>query len=208
MSNIYHGLLIFDYTESYSQEISWIVFFNSYKTNMPSKSLLRQKIKSKLEKILDESIKLYSDHIFLKLSEKINDFQTRFVYLPMGNEIQTDKLIKLLREKSKTVLVPKINEKDEMLGVEYKSGSKLFCWKYWILEVENWQEFKWEIDVAIVPGLGFTLDWKRLWRWKWYYDKFLWKNKKAYKIWICMPQQLIKNIPSENHDIPMDEILY
>jgi 5-formyltetrahydrofolate cyclo-ligase len=114
----------------------------------------------------------------------------------------------LLMQKWKTIVVPKIIENNEMTVIEYKSDSGLSPWKYWILEIDNWQEFTEKIDIAIIPWMAFTTDWKRLWRWKWYYDKFLWKNKKAYKIWICMPEQIIENIPVEKHDVIMDEIIY
>ena len=172
------------------------------------KQELRNSIQEKLKNISEEQIKEYSDAVFLKLAKKIDDFQTRFIYLSMDKEIQTNKIIQLLWKQWKTVLVPKVLANNEMITVEYKPDSILEKWSYWIMEVKYWREFLWEIDVVIVPWLAFTKDWKRLWRWKWYYDRFLWKNKKAYKIWICMPEQIVENIPVDEHDSMMDEVVF
>lgn len=172
------------------------------------KQILRDTIKEKLKNISDEQITQNSENIFLQLSEKINKFQTRFIYLAIDKEIQTEKIITFLRQRWKTVLVPKILWNNEMIATEYKPDSLLDKWLYWIMEVKNWKEFLWEIEVAIVPWLAFTKEWKRLWRGKWYYDKFLWRNKKVYKIWICMPEQIVENIPVDEHDVMMDEVLF
>ncbi|KAL6015985.1 SET domain-containing protein 5 [Candidozyma auris] len=68
------------------------------------------------------------------------------------------------------------------------------------------------LDVLVVPGLGFTLDGRRLGRGAAYYDKFLASyferfRQKPYLIGICFVEQLVDNIPTERHDWNLDEIV-
>ena len=65
-----------------------------------------------------------------------------------------------------------------------------------------------EFDVVIVPMLGF--DPKTLHRIGYgggYYDKFLATQESARKIGVCFEQGRLENIPAENHDFPLDQII-
>ena len=63
------------------------------------------------------------------------------------------------------------------------------------------------IDVAIVPGMGFDKSGHRLGRGKGYYDRFLPKAVNAYKIGVCFGFQKLEDIPSDNYDVIMDEVI-
>jgi 5-formyltetrahydrofolate cyclo-ligase len=47
----------------------------------------------------------------------------------------------------------------------------------------------------------------RLGRGKGYYDRLLPRLKNAYKIGVCFPFQFLDEIPSEAHDVVMDEVI-
>lgn len=65
-----------------------------------------------------------------------------------------------------------------------------------------------EIDVIVVPGVAFTRKGARLGRGKGYYDKYMSQSCfRAYKIGICYSCQLVDDLPCEEHDIMMDEII-
>lgn len=64
-----------------------------------------------------------------------------------------------------------------------------------------------EIDVAIIPGMAFDTQGNRLGRGKAYYDRFLPKIPGAYRIGIVFPFQLLSQIPTEETDIAMNEIV-
>lgn len=66
-----------------------------------------------------------------------------------------------------------------------------------------------DIDLIIVPGMAFDKEGHRLGRGKGYYDRFLSQPRilSAYKIGICLPHQLLESIPSEEHDIMMNEVI-
>lgn len=65
------------------------------------------------------------------------------------------------------------------------------------------------IDLAIVPGVAFDHAGHRLGRGGGYYDRFFARHKKhnIYKIGLCFDFQLMEQIPFEEHDIIMDEII-
>lgn len=66
---------------------------------MISKEKIRESIKQKLHNISDEEVIQNSDNIFLQIKEKLHQFESWFVYLTIGKETQTEKIINFLRER-------------------------------------------------------------------------------------------------------------
>ncbi len=64
------------------------------------------------------------------------------------------------------------------------------------------------IDLALIPGVAFDKYNYRLGRGLGWYDKLLKQNPHIYKIGICYKEQLIDKLPTEDHDIKMDEVIY
>ena len=64
-----------------------------------------------------------------------------------------------------------------------------------------------KIELAIVPGMAFDKQGHRLGRGKGYYDRLLPKLTNAYKLGVCFPYQYVEEVPTDEHDIRMDEVL-
>ena len=64
-----------------------------------------------------------------------------------------------------------------------------------------------QIDFALVPGMAFDAAGHRLGRGKGYYDRFLSTHPDIYKIGVCFPFQRVAEVPSEAHDVVMDEVI-
>ena len=64
------------------------------------------------------------------------------------------------------------------------------------------------IDLAVIPGVAFTPDGRRLGRGRGYYDRLLARFARAYTIGLAFPFQLLEDIPTEPHDIKLNEILF
>jgi len=62
------------------------------------------------------------------------------------------------------------------------------------------------INVILVPGVAFDRYGNRLGRGKAYYDKFL-HTTKALKVGVCFEEQLAEKIPTDHHDLPMDQVV-
>jgi 5-formyltetrahydrofolate cyclo-ligase len=141
-----------------------------------------------------------------KLSAK-NDKQTVIaLFAPLPDEPNVAPLIDELYKICKIVL-PRINgETMEFFPyspLAMKSGA------YGINEPQGETPvFPSEIDIMFVPGVAFTQQGSRMGRGKGYYDRYMsQKEFNAYKIGVCYLQQMVEELPLEEHDIPMDEIL-
>ncbi len=71
-----------------------------------------------------------------------------------------------------------------------------------------------KIDVALVPGMAFDAAGHRLGRGKGYYDRFLSSHLSSLNshpspllIGVCFPFQRVAEVPSEEHDVLMDEVI-
>jgi 5-formyltetrahydrofolate cyclo-ligase len=64
-----------------------------------------------------------------------------------------------------------------------------------------------QVEVAIVPGMAFDKAGHRLGRGKGFYDRLLPRLTQAHKIGVCFPFQYLDEIPCEEHDVVMDEVI-
>lgn len=64
------------------------------------------------------------------------------------------------------------------------------------------------LDVAIVPGLGFTADGRRLGQGGGHYDRFLPRLRPGcVTVGVCFAEQLIPDLPVEPHDARVDVVV-
>jgi 5-formyltetrahydrofolate cyclo-ligase len=65
------------------------------------------------------------------------------------------------------------------------------------------------IDVFICPGLAFDHNGGRLGRGRGFYDRVLSKSRNdALKVGVCFEKQIVPNTFPENHDVPMDVVIF
>jgi 5-formyltetrahydrofolate cyclo-ligase len=177
------------------------------------KKKIRVIIKSLLDNLSEETHELKSLIItdsLLKSNEYI-EAQTVFMYHPFRKEIDTREIIKDTLAKNKKVILPKVTGKEieiffiKDLHKDLKAGS------FNILEPDisvcNRASLN-NIDLVIVPGLGFDLNFNRLGYGGGFYDKILEKlGKKVKKIALAFDLQIFDNIPSCFHDQKVDIII-
>lgn len=173
---------------------------------MYKKQEIRDFIKNEFKKYSSKYFEQAWKNTLSKLLYKLPYYRTIFCFISSKDEIDTRIFIDKSFKIGKTILVPKIIN-DEIKPVEIKSLDVLNVWTYGILEPVSNNIYNWKIDLAIVPGLAFTKFWKRIWKWKWYYDRFFAKNKDIYKIWICYDFQVLDDFETNGFDINMDEII-
>lgn len=66
-----------------------------------------------------------------------------------------------------------------------------------------------EIDAILCPGIAFDRNGGRLGRGRGYYDRLLARARHdTFKLGICFSEQLVPDTFSEEHDIPMDKVLF
>ncbi len=147
--------------------------------------------------------------IFSKLETNIffQNAKCVMLYWSMEDEVQThDFVIKWAHEKE--IILPSVQNDILVLkkfdGIQsLKKGEKFGIHEP---DGEDFEDFE-KIDVIIVPGIAFDKANNRMGRGKAYYDGLLTKLS-AYKIAVCFDFQVIDNVPTDKHDIKMDEIIY
>lgn len=142
----------------------------------------------------------------LRLDE-IRDARTIFIYISYASEVHTHALIKALLAAGKTLAVPKIVKSDYMQTETFSSWEDLVPGELGILTPTDSTPCNGPFDVAITPGLGFTLSGQRMGFGRGYYDKWFAQNKVRHKIALAFEVQLINEMPVEDTDVPMEKIV-
>jgi len=146
-----------------------------------------------------------TEHV-LKLDE-IKNARTIFIYISYATEVHTHELIRALLNDGKSLAVPKIVNSDFMQAESFSSWEDLVPGELGILTPSNSKPCSGPFDVALTPGLGFTLSGHRMGFGRGYYDKWFAQNEVNHKIALAYEAQLIEDIPVEETDVPMEKIV-
>lgn len=175
-----------------------------------TKKELRKHIRSQLLGYSAEQLASFSHALCeaLRHNTQIIDSKCIMAFFPLWDEIDIKPFISDALSKGKTILLPEVIDGENMqlrrltadarmtqgaLGTSVPAG-------------EVFTDYG-AIDTVIVPGVAFDKHCNRMGRGKGYYDRFLPLIKNAYKIGVCFPFQLQENIPHEDHDIIMNEVI-
>ena len=173
------------------------------------KAETRKMLKTARAKLPEATRLNYSNSIteqILKLDE-IKNARIIFIYISYATEVHTHGLIKALLAAGKTLAVPKIVDSDFMEAESFSSWEDLVPGELGILTPGNSKPCSGPFDVAITPGLGFTLSGHRMGFGRGYYDKWFAQNKVRHKIALAYEVQLVEDIPIEDTDVPMEKIV-
>lgn len=174
-----------------------------------NKKQIREKIRSVRKNIPKEVISEKSRKIICAL-EELDEFRkasTIMPYLSLDIEVDTIEFIKKeLKEQKRTMVVPFVKE-DNIQVSRLSDFNDLSNGKFGVLEPIKKEEFKGKIDMILVPGIAFDQNGSRIGFGKGFYDRFLKNHKRALKIGLAFEEQIVDNIPIEEHDMPVDIIL-
>lgn len=128
------------------------------------------------------------------------------MYYSLPDEVYTHAFIEKWSKKKK-ILLPVIKDKTTMEIREYTGKRDLKEGSFHIWEPSGalFTDYN-AIETVVIPGIAFDESGHRLGRGGGYYDRLLPKLK-AYKLGICFPFQMIDQIPHEDYDIIMDEVI-
>jgi 5-formyltetrahydrofolate cyclo-ligase len=179
------------------------------------KERLRESIRKKLnlqskEERLRKSLKIAKRLFALKEFKRA---KVVMFYIAKDGEVETRQMISEAKALGKRIVVPHINRKTKkMLACQLKDMDKELCKGPYGLQQpkENCKrplKLK-SIDLVVVPGIAFSQDGQRLGRGGGYYDRFLKRlPKKSLKVGLAFNFQIVKNLPSLSHDVPVDIVL-
>lgn len=140
-------------------------------------------------------------------NEHFRSAQVVLAYWSMDDEVYSHDFVQKWAGE-KTILLPCV--RGEELEIYYFDGVDKLCAGecYGILEPigKCFPELE-QIDFVLVPGVAFDGYGNRLGRGKGYYDKILTQTL-AWKIGICFDFQLVACVPTDTHDVRMDEVIF
>ncbi len=172
------------------------------------KNELRATLKTKRNMIEVDFLKQKSKEIAdLFLSSKLyKDSKSVFCYVPYNNEIDTTLILNRTLLDSKSLLIPKVVGKD-LIAVKVNNLNDLVKNRFGILEpILDTPHDKDDIDIIVVPALGFDNDGHRIGYGGGFYDKYL-VDYKGSTIGFVLKDFLIDNFEHDTHDIPVKELI-
>ncbi|MGL4990596.1 MAG: 5-formyltetrahydrofolate cyclo-ligase [Sarcina sp.] len=175
-----------------------------------NKKVLRDLMKQKRKMMNYDEKKKFDERIRENVlgSSEYKNSRFIFIYVSMNEEVDTIEIIKIALKQGKTVAVPKVLNKEEMIAVKINSLDDLKArGAFGILEPIDILNVSKEIDLCIMPGLAFTKKGERLGYGGGYYDRFLLKYNNIKKISLAYSYQIVTDIYSCEYDINVDRII-
>jgi 5-formyltetrahydrofolate cyclo-ligase len=172
---------------------------------------LRKAIRTAKRQFGAEELRRRSQPLTQKLlgNRHVKMAHTVFIYASLPDEVDTAPAISSFLDEGKRVLLPAVIGDGVMELREVCPGKVLQKGALGISEPvgEPFTDFD-AIDVAVVPGLSFDARGARLGRGKGYYDRMLPNLRNAWKIGLCFDFQMVPLVPSTEHDVRMDEVIF
>ena len=170
------------------------------------KKELRSTIKTLKKQHTKEQLLEQSEVILSKL-EQHPAFQKAhivMIYSALPDEVQTEAFLEKWRHEKKIILPTVVG--DDIIPVELAENTGFAVGDFNILEPQN-EPYTGDYDLIVVPGVAFDRKGNRIGRGRGYYDRFLCKHLNVKRIGICFDFQLVDEVPVEDNDIKMDEVI-
>ena len=139
--------------------------------------------------------------------EHYNKAKIVMFFVSFNSEVNTHEMIKEAL-KNKIIVIPKVAHHEIEPSVIIDFDNLVPSEKFDILEpIETMKIAYKNINLVLAPGIVFDKQGHRIGYGFGYYDKFLKKVPKAFKIGLAFDFQVVDKIPIEMHDVPVDMIV-
>lgn len=130
--------------------------------------------------------------------------ETIALYAAVHNEVQTDQLFDAALNGGKRVCFPRL-ESERIIFVEVDAADQLQAGRFGVLEPQGDRTVPPdELEMVLVPGVGFSLQGGRIGYGLGYYDRALAQCVHAEFLGLAYAFQLVEELPEEEHDIRLD----
>lgn len=179
------------------------------------KDELRRQMRQRKQQYTQQQLEELSLPVLARLRPRLAEARIILAYYSLPDEVNTHQLIDDLLADSKTVLLPTVIGEGLMEWHVYSSKSELKNGAFGIGESagELYSGFSKYTSpsekqmIALVPGVAFDAVGRRLGRGKGYYDRFLAAHPHIYKIGVCFDFQRVMEVPVDEQDVPVDEVI-
>ena len=176
---------------------------------MERKKEIRAEVRRRIKQLSTEQMAMASESIFGQIEqlEAFNKAHCIALFAAMHDEVPTHIALDRWPKLGRRVVVPRV-EGDIMRFYDY-SPDRMRRGAFGIEEPEGDVECKCaDIDLIIVPARAFTTSGERLGRGGGFYDKYMsLEGFRAHKTGICFECQIFDELPTDPHDIKVDEVV-
>lgn len=130
--------------------------------------------------------------------------QNVLLFWPLPDEINTIPLIEHAYAVGKTIFLPVVVGDD--LVIKPYTPMAMKPGAFGILEPQGDPVSPVQLDLIIVPGVAFDAAGNRMGRGKGFYDRLL-AGTSATTIGVCYAEQYYLSIPTEPHDVPLNDVI-
>ncbi|XP_010381596.1 5-formyltetrahydrofolate cyclo-ligase isoform X2 [Rhinopithecus roxellana] len=144
------------------------------------------------------------------------------IFLSMQDEIETEEIIKDIFQRGKVCFIPRYQFQSnhmDMVRLESPEEISLLPRTSWNIPQPGEGDVREEalstggLDLIFMPGLGFDKHGNRLGRGKGYYDTYLKRclqhqEVKPYTLALAFKEQICLQVPVNENDMKVDEVLY
>ena len=180
-------------------------FFNM--KNKTRERLLENRKKMSKNDVLEKS-ELIKKRFFAL--QEFKEAENIAFYVSYDNEVYTHDMIKESMAKKKNVFVPYVDKKNrDLILSKLKNWGDLQVGAYNVLEPKKeciQEAFVENVDIVVVPGVGFDVKGNRIGHGRGYYDRFL-NGSTAERVGLAFEFQIVDRIPVDDHDEPVDKII-
>jgi 5-formyltetrahydrofolate cyclo-ligase len=179
-------------------------------TNKEKKIELRKTLLAKRDELALNYKAILDKAVIAKLEAIISERRPKVIhsYLPFDGEIDILPLLQTLLDEKITVVCPRALPKRELQNLVLHSLSELEEGRFGTKHPANSTVYTGDIDMFIVPGVGFSEGGYRLGYGAGYYDTFFGSYPRGFKVGVCYQFQVISDLPIEAHDVPLDTVVF
>ncbi|KAM9317833.1 5-formyltetrahydrofolate cyclo-ligase isoform 1-T1 [Pholidichthys leucotaenia] len=190
-----------------------------------AKQALRRELKRRLAALGEQEKRRQSAAVSRQLFRhpKYVSSQRIAVFLSMPDEVCTHQIIENMLQSGKSCFIPRYKSSGshmDMLRLHSLQDMETLPLTSWNIQQPADDDTSREealsaggLDLILMPGLGFDRSGNRLGRGKGFYDNYLERCKrhpkgKPYTIALAFREQLCQDIPVNDNDVLIDEVLY
>lgn len=174
------------------------------------KEELRRQMRQIKRQFTPQQLEELSLPIVARLKARLSEAQTVLAYYSLPDEVNTHQLLDDLLAEGKKVFLPKVLDDETMEIRRYTSRHDLQEGILHLMEPtgEPFTAYE-DIDIVVVPGMAFDARGHRLGRGRGYYDRFLSSQRTVPSelIGVCFDFQKVPEVPVDEHDFPVDEVI-
>ena len=183
------------------------------------KDELRRQMRQHKRQFTRQQLEELSLPIVARLRQRLKEAQTIVAYYPLPDEVDIRPLLDEWLADGRTVFLPKVTGEETMELRRYTGADDLQEGAFHILEPTE-ECVRTSVNLLplerggregliLVPGMAFDAQGHRLGRGRGYYDRFLSSltPNKLTVIGVCFDFQKVPEVPFDEHDIPVDEVI-